>query len=80
MIRKLFVVMLIAGAAVFSTACWEDALLGYTCSGLGTCSSPKTCCAGYDCYYVANGETFDCYYTDCASAAQALSDYCYYGY
>jgi hypothetical protein len=86
MIRKLLVAMLIAGAALFSTACWEEAL-GYTCSGLGTCDDPKYCCdIDYytaDCWWIADGRTFDCDYSygdDCTTAYNDLTDYCYYAY
>ena len=46
------------------------------CSGSGTCASPQFCCSGGDCYYEADGASFNCNGYDCAAAATDLADYC----
>ncbi len=72
--RKILMVAMFIAAALSVSACVP---VGYTCEGDGSCDDPLVCCNGYDCYYEADGETFDCSSYDCYQAAQDLSDYCW---
>lgn len=78
MVKKIASMILMAVAAVTIASCYDPLFGDYVCEGAGTCYSPETCCSLYDCYYYADGERFDCYGTDCYSAADDLNYYCGY--